>query len=183
MSTKNLRLAFAAAATIAVAAPNVARAQSPQDGMGPGMMMHQREGQPTDDGRMMGGGRQGMGGSNMDHCMMMHGGMGPSMMGGQMGRGMMMRPGMMGSGTMQGSGGPGMGALFGSRVRPIMNLSIDDVRGYLALRLDRLNNKRLKIGDIKSDDATITADIVTVDSSLVQQLKVDRHTGMIDYVN
>jgi hypothetical protein len=47
----------------------------------------------------------------------------------------------------------------------------------------RLNNKRLKIGDLKSDDGTITADIVTVDNSLVQRLKVDRHTGAIEYVN
>ena len=76
-----------------------------------------------------------------------------------------------------------MGTLFGSRVRPVMNLSVDDVRGYLVMRLDRLNNKRLKFGDIKSDDATITADIVTVDNSLVQRLRVDRHTGAIDYVN
>ena len=29
----------------------------------------------------------------------------------------------------------------------------------------------------------ITADIVTVDNSLVQQLKVDRHTGAITYEN
>jgi hypothetical protein len=186
MSSKNLGLAFAAA--IALAAPDVARAQSPQDGMGPGMMMQEGGGQQADDGRIMGGGKPGMPGPGMEHCMMMHQGMGSGMMGGQMGRGMMMRPGMMGPGMrgpgmMQGSGGPGMGALFGSRVRPVMNLSVDDVRGYLAMRLDRLNNKRLKIGDIKSDDATITADIVTVDNSLVQQLKVDRHTGAIDYVN
>jgi hypothetical protein len=182
MSSKNLRLAFATAA-IALAAPNVARAQGPQDRMGPGMMMQGGEGQHADDGRMMGGGRPGMSGSGMDHCMMMHGGMSSGMMGGQMGRGMMMRPGMMGSGMMHDSGRSGMDALFGSRVRPVMNLSVDDVRGYLIMRLDRLANKRLKIGDIKSDDATITADIVTVDNSLVQQLKVDRHTGMIDYVN
>jgi hypothetical protein len=114
------------------------------------------------------------------------------MMGRHMGRGMimgsdMMGSGMMGSGMMsgmmRGGGRSGMGALFGSRVMPVMNLSVDDVRGYLALRLERLNNKRLKIGDLKSDDGTITADIVTIDNSLVQQLKVDRHTGAIDYVN
>jgi hypothetical protein len=93
-----------------------------------------------------------------------------------------MGQGMMGPGMM-GSGRQGMGATFGSRVVPVMNLSIDDVRGYLAMRLERLNNKRLKLGDLKSDDGTITADIVTVDNSLVQQLKVDRRTGAIDYVN
>ena len=59
-----------------------------------------------------------------------------------------------------------MDALFGSRVTPVMNLSPEDVRGYLGLQLQRLNNKRLKIGDLKSDDGTITADVVTVDNSL-----------------
>ena len=91
----------------------------------------------------------------------------------------MMGKGMMGAGMMQG----GMGALFGARVTPMMNLSVEDVRGYLGVQLDRLGNKRLKIGDIKSDDGTITADIVTVDDSLVQRLKVNRHTGAIEYQN
>jgi hypothetical protein len=77
----------------------------------------------------------------------------------------------------------GMGALFGSRVTPMMNLSAEDVRGYLGGQLDRLDNKRLKVGDIKVDNGTITADIVTVDNSLVQRLKVDRHTGAIEYPN
>ena len=56
--------------------------------------------------------------------------------------------------------------------------SAEDVRGYLTVQLDRLNNKRLKVGDIKADDGAITADIVTVDNSLVQRLKVDRHMGL-----
>ena len=30
---------------------------------------------------------------------------------------------------------------------------------------------------------TITADIMTVDNSLVLRLKVDRHTGTIEYLN
>lgn len=61
----------------------------------------------------------------------------------------------------------------------MMNLSVDNVRAYLSSRLERLNNKRLKIGDINSGDGTITAEIVTVDNSLVQRLKVDRHSGAI----
>jgi hypothetical protein len=88
----------------------------------------------------------------------------------------MMGPGMMGSGMMQGGMGPDTGGLFGSRVTPMMNLSIEDVRGYLALQLE-LNNKRLKIGDVSADGGTISADIVTVDNSLVQRLKVDRRTA------
>jgi hypothetical protein len=94
----------------------------------------------------------------------------------------MMQGGMMQGGMMQGDMTQGrMTGLFGSRVTPIMNLSAEDVRGYLAVQVDRLNNKRLKVGDIKVDDGTITADIVTVDNSLVQRLKVNRHTGAIDY--
>ena len=114
---------------------------------------------------------------------MMQGGMGPGMMQGGMGPGMMQ--GGMGPGMMQRGMGPGMmqGGMFGSRVTPMMNLSTEDVRGYLTAQLDALNNKRLKLGDIKADDGAITADIVTVDNSLVQRLKVDRHTGAIEYQN
>jgi hypothetical protein len=110
---------------------------------------------------------------------MMHGGMGTGMMG-QMCRGMMMGSGM-GSGMMGGGTRSGTGGLFGSRVTPMMNLSVEDVRGYLATQLEQLKNKRLKVGDVKSEDGTITADIVTVDNSLVQRLKIDRHTGAIEY--
>ena len=84
---------------------------------------------------------------------------------------------MMQRGMMQ----DGKAGLFGSRVTPMMSLSAEDVRGYLTVQLNRLNNKRLKIGDIKVDDGTITADVVTVDNSLVQRLKVNRHTGAIGY--
>jgi len=155
------------AAGIAIASAEAANAQGMQSGTGQ---------ETTGQGMMQGRG--------MEHCMM-HGGMGSRMMeehmrGGMMGRGMMMGS-MMGPGMMQGERGADMSALFGSRVRPLMNLSVEDVRGYLASQLERLNNKRLKVGDLKSDDRTITADIVTVDNSLVQRLKVDRHTGAIEY--
>jgi hypothetical protein len=118
------------------------------------------------------------GGGAMHHGMMgsdMHSGMGSGMMGGGMSHG------MMGSGMMRDGTGSGTGILFGSRVVPTMNLSVDDVRDYLNSRLDRLHNKRLKLGDAKTDDATITADVVTVDNSLVQRLKINRRTGEIDY--
>ena len=140
-----------------------------------------------------------MGGGPMTGGMMGQGMMGQQMMGGQPGQqtgqqmmGCPMMGGMMGQdkqGMMgQGGTGPGMmqggmGALFGSRVTPMMNLSVEDVRDYLAVQLDRLNNKRLKIGDVKADDGHITADVVTLDNSLVQRLKVDRHTGAIEYQN
>lgn len=131
-----------------------------------GQRMHGTMGQQTDQPMMEG-------------CPMMGSKMGQR--GGMMGQG-------MGPGSMHGGMGPGMmqggmGALFGSRVTPMMNLSAEDVRGYLGGQLDRLDNKRLKVGDIKVDNGTITADIVTVDNSLVQRLKVDRHTGAIEYPN
>ena len=66
----------------------------------------------------MGQGKQGMMDSGMMGPGMMQGGMGPGMMRGGMGPGMMQ--GGMGSGMMQG----GMGAMFGSRVTPMMNLSV-----------------------------------------------------------
>ena len=114
----------------------------------------------------------------------MRGNMGPGTMMCPMMQSDMKQDGMTLGGMMHGGMmGGGMTTLFGSRVTPMMNLSVDDVRGYLASELERLNNNRLKIGNIQSDDGTITADIVTVDNSLVQRLKVDRHTGAINYQN
>lgn len=98
---------------------------------------------------------------------------------GQMGPGMMQ--GCMGPGMMQGGTAPGASPLFGARVTPVMHLSVEDVRSYLDLQLERLNNQRLKVGDVKADGGTIIADIVTVDNSLVQRLKVDPRTGAIEY--
>jgi hypothetical protein len=109
---------------------------------------------------------------------MPHGMMGSDTMHSGMGSGKMGGDGMMGSGMMR-DGTTGMP--FGSRVVPTMNLSVDDVRNYLSSRLDRLHNKRLKLGDVKTDDSTITADVVTVDNSLVQRLKINRRTGEIEY--
>jgi hypothetical protein len=170
MRTRNALFAVAVFVGAAMTTAGMASAQDMQGRMQP-------------DQRTMGRGMmQGRMGSSatepgMGQCMM-HDDTGSGMMGQHMGGGM-----MMDSGTMQGGTRSGMGALFGSRVRPVMNLSVEDVRGYLGLQLERLNNKRLKVGDLKSDDGTITADIVTVDNSLVQRLKVDRHTGAIQYEN
>jgi len=159
----------AIAVNTTIAAVESATAQSMQNSMQHGMMQGGTDHQPADRGMS----QDGMGQNMM--CPMMRSGM---MQDGMM-QGGMMGSGMMGSGMMRG----GMGALFGSRVTPMMNLSIDDVRGYLTSQLDGLKNKRLKMGDIKGDDGTIIADIVTVDNSLVQRLKVDRHTGAITYEN
>jgi hypothetical protein len=144
-----------------------------QPSMGGGPMMGGMMDQGMMGQQMMDSGQPGQQtGQQMMGCPMMGGMMGQSKQG-------MMGQGGMGPGMMQG----GMGALFGARVTPMMNLSAEDVRGYLDAQLDRLNNKRVKVGDVKSDDGTITADIVTVDNSLVQRLKVNRHTGAIEYQN
>jgi hypothetical protein len=165
-----LLLASIVASATAVASIGTAAAQGIQDRMSSGMMQGSRG-----QGMM----REGMGQQANDRAAM-HGEMGGMMC--PMMRSGMMQGGMMGSGMM-GMGGMGDEAagLFGSRVTPMMNLSVDDVRAYLSSRLERLNNKRLKIGDINSGDGTISADIVTVDNSLVQRLKVDRHSGAITY--
>jgi len=132
---------------------------------------------------MMGGGTgQGMPGmmqDGTDQGMMRGGMMGRGMM--QGGPGEMMCP-MMG-GMMDGRMSAGMGGLFGSRVVPKMNLSADDVRSYLSAQIDRLGNKRLKVGSVNADSGNIIAEVVTVDNSLVQRMKVDRSTGNIEYEN
>jgi hypothetical protein len=149
-----LLLVSVIAASTASAAVEKATAQGMQGH--PSMMPGATDQQPKDHGTMQGG---------MGMCPMMRSGT--------------MQGSMMGSDMMR----SGMGALFGSRVTPVMNLSVDDVRGYLASQLEHLNNKRLKVGDINSSDGTISADITTIDNSLVQRLKVDRHTGGITYEN
>jgi hypothetical protein len=177
--------------SIGIAAASWAIAQGmvddPHHGMmGRGMMQGDTDQGMMGRGAMQGGtGRGMMGGGMMGPGMMQGGGGGMNcpMMGGMMKGGQsVMGSGMMGPETMRGST-RGMGSLFGSRVVPTMNLSVDDVRGYLTAQLDRLGNKRLKIGNINAEGGSITAEIVTVDNSLIQRMKVDRGTGNIDYEN
>lgn len=85
-------------------------------------------------------------------------------------------PGMMGQGYGMGYGMMGLG--FGGQGALGKDLSTDDVRHVLEHRLEWHGNERLKLGEVKeADDDTIVADIVTQDGSLVQRLKIDRHTG------
>lgn len=172
MKNKSTGLSVSLALIFGVAVAGSALAQGMMGGSGQGMMMGRgmMQGDTMDRGMMQGGSPGTMGHG-------MQGGMMCPMMGG------MMRGHMMGSG-MTGMGSPsGMGALFGSRVVPTLNLSVDDVRGYLTAQLDRLANKRLKVGNINADGGFITADIATVDNSLVQRVKVNRSTGAIEYEN
>lgn len=177
--------------SIGMAAAGSAIAQGMMDDphhgmMGRGMMQGDTEQGMMGRGAMQGGTGRGMTSGGMMGTGMMQGGEGgmncPMMDGMMQGGQSMMGSGMMGPETMRGST-RGMSSLFGSRVVPTMNLSVDDVRGYLTAQLDRLGNKRLKIGNINVDGGSITAEIVTVDNSLVQRMKVDRSTGNIEYEN
>jgi len=170
MNNKIIVLSISLVLSIGLTVAGAALAQGMMGGSGQGMMGRGMMHGDTMSHSMMQGGSPGM----MGHGMM-HGGMTCPMMGG------MMQGSMMGSGMMGGAGG--MTALFGSRVVPTLNLSVEDVRGYLTGQLDRLGNKRLKIGNINADGGFITADIATVDNSLVQRMKVNRSTGAIEYEN
>ena len=114
-------------------------------------------------------------------------GYGPGMMQGYgYGRGMMQGNGY-GRGMMQGNGyGPGAmqensndgrGNIRGDQK---LNLTTDDVKSRVERWLVQQGNQRLKVGDVKENDAdTITADVVTKDDSLVDRFIVDRHTGAV----
>ena len=126
--------------------------------------------------------------------MMGPGMMGSGMMGHMMGPGMMMGqgwcpgcgtmgPGMMGPGMM-GMMGPGMmgpGMMMGQGYQPTnLNLSVNDVKGYLERWIAMTGNSRIKVGSVtEKDSSTITADIVTTDKeALVQRFAVDRSAGI-----
>jgi hypothetical protein len=148
-------LTIAASAAIAQTGHSSAASQAAPDAsakMGPGMMMEQ-------------------------------GAPGPGMMDPEMMRMMMMRMmTMMDADTgmkSQDKTGPGMMAPgAGKRVTPIQHLSTEDVRHFLEHSLEMRANPRLKVGEVQEvDEDTIVADIVTVDDSLVERWKIDRHTG------
>ena len=97
---------------------------------------------------------------------------------GMMGPGMM-GPGMMGSGMMGHMMGPGM--MMGQGYQPTnLNLSVNDVKGYLERWIAMTGNSRIKVGSVtEKDSSTITADIVTTDKeALVQRFAVDRSAGI-----
>jgi hypothetical protein len=105
--------------------------QAGQQPMAGGSMAGSMMGQGMMDQGMMGSSQTGQQTGQQAEQQMMGG---CPMMGGMMGQGKggMMGSGMMGAGMMQGGMAPGMGAVFGTRVTPMMNLSVEDVRGYLA---------------------------------------------------
>jgi len=165
---RNLRCGmFAAAFALAAAGASPVQAQPYGYGMmggyGPGYGMMGGCG----PGYMMGPGygygmMRGYGpGYMMGPGMMRYGGYGPGWMMHRYGYG----PGMMGYGPGYGNQGN-------------LNLTIDQVKGYLA---QMIRNPNLKVGDVKEKDAdTIVAEIVTKDKdALVQRLDFNRHTGFV----
>ena len=71
-----------------------------------------------------------------------------------------------------------MMGLFGHGAVADKQLTAEDGKAILNGMIAMRGNKRLKAGDVKEKDAdTLTADIVTVDNSLVQRLEMNRHTG------
>lgn len=156
-------------APAAPAAPGDAvpgRASEPMPGMGmmtPEMMqmMQSMMGQRGMPG-MMGQ----MPATGMMSCPMMQ-----MMMSGQAGMAM---PGMM--------GGPAV--LLGSPSGAPEEMTEDRVRVLLERQLAALGNPRLKLGEIgTSADGSVTAEIVTVDGSLVQKLAFNRYPGLVRQVD
>ena len=178
-------------------------ATAPADAM-PGMgmmtpemmqMMQRMMGQSGTPGMMGQGGMPGMMGQRgMPGMMgqgMAGGGAGPGMMGQMPMAGMMMCPMMrVMMGGQAGMGMPGMmgnqhgmmgnqGGLFGAPLGAAEEMTEDRVRALLERQLDTLGNPRLKLGGIgTASDGSITAEIVTVEGSLVQKLAFNRYPGL-----
>jgi hypothetical protein len=96
----------------------------------------------------------------------------PPMAGGMMMCPMMQR--MMGQGAMG-----GMGVLYGMPDGAHEEITPERVRAFLEQRLAWHDNPRLKSGEIATaTEETITAEIVTVDGSLVQKLAFNRYPGL-----
>ena len=119
----------------------------------------------------------------MQRMMRGRGGM-PGMMGQggmPMENGMMTCP-MMGDRTAAGMQGMTDGAaiLYGAPRGAQTEMTPERVRTLLDQRLTQHGNPRLKIGAIATAvDGSITAEIVTVDGSLVQKLAFNRYPGLV----
>lgn len=123
------------------------------------------------------------------------GGFGQGMMNGGGQQGMMngQGPGQGGHGYGQGmmNGQDGQGFMQGKNFGDCQNgaqsldtpLTIEDVTKNLTQRLEHRGNDRLKVGAVTETDTTITAEIVTVDDSLVRKIEIDKATGRHNPVN
>lgn len=139
--------------------------------------------------RLMGqGGMPGMMGG-MTGQGVPEGGAGPGMTGQMPMAGMMMCPMMqMMRGGQAGMGMPGtmngQGILLGTPLGTPEEMTEDRVRALLEQQLTSLGNSRLRLGEIgTASDGSITAEIVTVDGSLVQRLAFNRYPGLVRQVD
>lgn len=83
-------------------------------------------------------------------------------------------PGMMGSQAM----------LLGTPLGSPEEMTEDRVKALLEQQLTSLGNPRLRLGDLgTANDGSITAEIVTVDGSLVQKLAFNRYPGLVRQVD
>ena len=95
---------------------------------------------------------------------------------------MQMMQRMMGQGGMPGMLG-GQGILLGTPLGAPDEMTEDRVRDLLEQQLIELGNPRLRLGEIgTASDGSITAEIVTVDGSLVQRLAFNRYPGLVRQV-
>jgi len=81
-----------------------------------------------------------------------------------------------------GGGGADVGLLYGMPRGTPQEMTPARVRAWLEQRLAWHGNPRLKLGAITESGATITAEIVTVDGSLVQKLAFNRFPGLVRQV-
>lgn len=89
----------------------------------------------------------------------------------------------MGPGMHQDHMGPGMrqDQMGRGMMQPLReDLTAKDVKHMMEHRLAWRGNPNVKVGKVEEqDDDTIIAEIVTQEGSLVERMKVDRHTGMM----
>lgn len=90
---------------------------------------------------------------------------------------------MMGRSRM-GDGMPGGDPLlYGSPHGTPEEMTPERVRELLEQRLDYHGNPRLALGEIEeAEDGSITAEILTIDGSLVQKLAFNRYPGLVRQV-
>jgi hypothetical protein len=110
-------------------------------------------------------------------------GQGYGMRGGQMGRGHAMHGGKMGGGYGMRGGQMGGGYGMGFGTTSATPVTVDQVKSMVIARLAMGNNPNLKVGEVtEKDENTISAEIVTLDGSLVQRLEFDRKTGRANMI-
>jgi len=175
MTRKSLFIGSAVAVALAAGALAYGSSAIAQP-YGPGMMGQQGYGPGYMHGPgMMGYGPGARGNFGPGNCP----GYGPGMMGQGYGPGWMHGNRGYGPGYGRHMWGPGYyGQQQQQQQQANLNVTTDTVKAQLERWLTWRGNSRLKVGDVKEQDAnTIVADVVTKEGSLVQRFTIDRKTG------